>query len=334
MWWARRGLRSACVGRAEAIAKYTALGEHYKVHLIERRPPGETLTFYTHGRDESAWTDFCAGPHVPRTGLLKAVKLRSVAGAYWLGDEKNKQLQRIYGTVFATPAELDEFLRLEEEAKKRDHRKLGKELSISSCSMSTRRRCRSFCPAAYAALQQARRVRPEPLRPSRATTRSSPRRSSTERLFEDERPLTPTTARGCTSPVDGRRCSTRSWGSDAKASVADPTTQARQAFHGARLGELEAARPEADELPGPLPDVRPPKRRSYRELPMRLADFGRLHRYERGGVVHGLARVRSFSQDDAHIFCAPASVEAEMAAFLTTFYADLRGCSEFTSVST
>ena len=128
--------RKEVISREEALAMFERLGETYKVELIRSIPEGEEISLYKHGTHEKSsnyakdWFDVCEGPHVPRTGNLGAVKLMSVAGAYWRGDEKNPMLQRIYGTAFATQAELDEHLKLLEEAKQRDHRKLGKELDL------------------------------------------------------------------------------------------------------------------------------------------------------------------------------------------------------------
>jgi threonyl-tRNA synthetase len=118
------------IGRDQAIDLFRKMGETYKVDIIERVPKDEQLTLYRHGEPGHEWVDFCEGPHVPRTGKLAAIKLTSVAGAYWRGDEKNPMLQRIYGTAFPTAAALDEHLKALEEAKKRDHRKLGKELDL------------------------------------------------------------------------------------------------------------------------------------------------------------------------------------------------------------
>src|SRR5258706_9725251 len=118
------------VSRADVIEMFRKMGETYKVEIIERTPQDEVLTIYWHGEQGHEWVDFCEGPHVPSTGKLSAIKLTSVAGAYWRGDERNPMLQRIYGTAFPSKAELEEHLRLLEEAKQRDHRKLGRELDL------------------------------------------------------------------------------------------------------------------------------------------------------------------------------------------------------------
>ncbi|HEU4412816.1 MAG TPA: threonine--tRNA ligase [Polyangiaceae bacterium] len=311
--------RRRVVARAEAVERFRKLGEHYKVEIIESRPPGEELTFYEHGAPGSEWVDFCAGPHVPSTGLLRAVKLTSVAGAYWRGDERNKMLQRIYGTAFATPDALKEHLDLLEEAKKRDHRKLGKELGLFLFDEQA--------PAMPFLLPRGARVM------NRLVDFV---RSVYDREGYDE-VVTPQIFDKRLFETSGHLANYRdnmyfAFTEDDLDGLADALAAApaeaneRREFVRARVRELGRWAQKPMNCPSHCV-IFGQRRRSYRELPLRLADFGRLHRYERGGAVHGLARVRSFSQDDAHIFCSPESLEAEMAGFLRMLYALYRAFS-------
>jgi threonyl-tRNA synthetase len=259
------------VPRREAIERFEREGEPYKLYFATTKG-GETVSLYRQGD----WSDFCRGPHVPSTGRLGAFKLLSVAGAYWLGDEKNKMLQRIYGTAFFREDELERHLALLEEARRRDHRKLGRELDLFS-----------FHPEAPA----------------------SP-------FFH------PRGAALYNGLVDYVRELYRSYG---YTEVITP-----QIFDSAlwkRSGHYEHYHDHmffttVDEREYAVKPMNCPGhcllygegRHSYRELPMRLADFGRLHRYELSGVTAGLTRVRSFAQDDAHVFCTPDQVEAEVAS--------------------
>ncbi|HKQ62429.1 MAG TPA: threonine--tRNA ligase [Candidatus Polarisedimenticolaceae bacterium] len=259
--------------KTEAIAFFEREEEPYKLYFA-RTKGDATVTLYRQG----SWNDFCRGPHVPSTGRLGAFKLLSVAGAYWLGDEKNKMLQRIYGTAFFKPAELEEHLRLLEEARRRDHRKLGRELDLFS--------------------------------------------------FHAEAPASPffhpRGARVYTLLVDYVRELYARYGYD---EVITPQIFDAALWH--RSGHYDHYRDNmyfttADEREYAVKPMNCPahcllfgeQRRSYRELPVRFADFGRLHRYERSGVTAGLTRVRSFSQDDAHIFCRPDQVRDEVLGVL------------------
>ncbi len=304
--------RRRVVGRAEVLERFRALGEHYKVELIESRPEGEELTLYEHGKPGAEWADFCTGPHVPSTGLLRAVRLTSVAGAYWRGDERNKMLQRIYGTAFATPDALKEHLRLLDEAKKRDHRKLGKELELFFFDEQA--------PAMPFLLPRGARLLNRLVEFVRSVyDREGYDEVSTPQIFD--RKLFATSGHlehyrenmffaFTEDDLDGL----------ADALAAAPAEAAeRRAFVRARVHEMGRWAQKPMNCPSHCV-MFAQRRRSYRELPMRLADFGRLHRYERGGAVHGLARVRSFSQDDAHVFCTPATLESEMAGFLRMLY--------------
>lgn len=306
--------RREVVSRNEALALFEKMGETFKVEIIKSIPEGEEISLYKHGTHEKSqnydkdWVDVCEGPHVPRTSNLGAVKLTSVAGAYWRGDERNPMLQRIYGTAFATQEALDEHLKLIEEAKARDHRKLGKELELFifdpvSPAMPF------FLPRGayiYNALVDYMRalyvvegydevITPQVFDPKlfRASGHlgnynENMYRLWTEDLLEDAQAK--------------------------KADGSDPTA-------------VDLVKQLQDHSFGIKPMNCPShcvifgsRRRSYRELPWRMADFGRLHRYERGGVVHGLSRVRTFCQDDAHIFCTRDQVPEEIERFLKMFY--------------
>ena len=255
--------------RDEAIAYFEKEEEPYKIHFA-RTKGGESVSVYRQGE----WDDFCRGPHLPSTGRLGAFKLLSVAGAYWLGDERNKMLQRIYGTAFFTRKELDEHLRLLEEARKRDHRKLGRELDLFS--------------------------------------------------FHAEAPASPFFhPRGATvynGLVDHVRSLYRDYG---YSEVITPQIFDASLWH--KSGHYEHYRDNMyfTEVDGRQYAVKPMNcpshcllysegRHSYRELPIRIADFGRLHRYELSGVTAGLTRVRSFAQDDAHIFCTEEQIPSEV----------------------
>ncbi len=275
------------MSRQDAIALFREMGEHYKVEIIEGIPD-DHVSLYSQGD----FTDLCRGPHVPSTGRLKAFKLTSVAGAYWRGDEHNEMLQRIYGTAFPTPKELKEHLALLEEAKRRDHRKLGKELDLFS-----------FHPEAPA----------------------SP-------FFHPKGAIIYNTL------VDYIRGLYRQYGYD---EVLTPQILDVELWK--RSGHYENYREsmyftEADERQMAVKPMNCPShcllyaagKRSYRDLPLRIADFGRLHRYERSGVTAGLTRVRSFSQDDAHLFCTPEQIDAEVASVVDMLFRtyDLFGFSE------
>ncbi len=257
----------------EAIELFRGLGEDYKVEILSGIPD-ETVSLYRQGE----WVDLCRGPHLPGTGFIRAFRLTSVAGAYWRGDEKNEMLQRIYGTAFPSRKELKQHLALLEEARKRDHRKLGKELDLFS-----------FHPAAPA----------------------SP-------FFH------PKGAFVYNALVEYMRSLYRRYGYEEVI-----TPQIFDAGLWRRSGHYDHYKDNMyfthiDEREFGVKPMNCPghtfiyasKKRSYRDLPIRLADFGRLHRYEKSGVTAGLTRVRSFSQDDAHIFCASSQIEQEIACLL------------------
>ena len=258
------------VTREEAQAMFRAMGEHYKCELIDAIAPGETITLYRHGD----WVDLCRGPHVPRTGMLKAFRLTHVAGAYWRGDENKPMLARIYGTAFWRQEELDKHFVALEEAKKRDHRRLGKELDLFSFH-AVAPAMPFFHPRGaklvalltemvrnyYALLGFEEVITPQVVDTS-LFAQSGHLANYRENMFFSE--------------IDGRQFGLKPMNCPG---------------HTLIYGE---------------------RRRSYRELPIRMADFGRLHRYERSGVTAGLTRVRSFCQDDAHIFCREDQVGWEI----------------------
>jgi threonyl-tRNA synthetase len=260
--------------RAEAVAFFERENEPYKTYFA-RTKGGEFVSIYRQGD----WTDFCLGPHVPSTGRLRAFKLLSVAGAYWLGDEKNRMLQRIYGTAFFTQTELDQHLAMLEEARRRDHRKLGRELGLVSFhpeapatpffhprGASVYNALVAYVRGLYARYEYDEVVTPQILDVS-LWKRSGHYDHYRENMYFTE--------------VDGREYGVKPMNC--------PT-------HCLMFSE---------------------GRHSYRDLPMRLADFGRLHRYELSGATAGLTRVRSFCQDDAHIFCTPEQVRQEVAGVVS-----------------
>jgi threonyl-tRNA synthetase len=300
--------RREVVSRNEALSLFERMGETFKVEIIKSIPEGEEISLYRHGtpgKDE--WVDVCEGPHVPSTGFLRAVKLTSVAGAYWRGDERNPMLQRIYGTAFPTKEALEEHMRLIEEAKQRDHRKLGKELDLFFFDpvapampfflprgAFVYNRLVQYLRDLYAEYGYEEVITPQAFDPKLFRT-SGHLGNYNENMY-------------------------RLWTEDLlEESAGDKVSERKQLFD---LGKHLQANSFALK-PMNCPShcvIFGSRKRSYRELPWRVADFGRLHRYERGGVVHGLSRVRSFCQDDAHIFCTQEQVPEEIARFLRMFY--------------
>ena len=285
--------RRAVVTRDEAKQMFRDMGESYKLEIIDAIPPGEEVSLYRHGAAPHEWVDICEGPHVPSTGFLKAVRLTHVAGADWRGDERNPMLQRIYGTAFASPEALDEHLKRLEQAKQRDHRKLGKELELFMFDevapampfflprgAFVYQRMVGYVRGLYERHGYEEVITPQVFDPRlfRTSGHLGHYNENMYRLWtEDE----------LTSPPEKLKADLQQ-GSFALKPMNCPS-------HCVIFGS---------------------RRRSYRELPWRMADFGRLHRYERGGVVHGLARVRTFCQDDAHIFCEERQVPDEISKFI------------------
>jgi threonyl-tRNA synthetase len=260
--------------RDDAIARFNAMGEPLKVEVVSGIPQGERISGYRQGD----FYDLCRGPHIPNTGKLKAFKLLSIAGAYWKGDERNQMLSRIYGTAFHTQKELDEHLQRLEEAKQRDHRKLGKELDLFS-----------FHPQAPAS----------PFFHPKGTIVYNALVDYIRELYakyDYKEVITP-------QILDVSLWKTSGHYDNYADNMYFTTAEERE----------YAVKPM--NCPGHCVLFGSTKH-SYRDLPLRIADFGRLHRYERSGVTHGLTRVRTFCQDDAHLFCAPDQIKAEMASFL------------------
>ena len=256
--------------RDDAIKLFDKIGEKYKVQIIRDIPGDETLTIYRQGD----WFDLCRGPHVPSTGRLGAFKLLSVAGAYWRGDERNSMLQRIYGTAWSDEKELQEYLKRMEEAKARDHRKLGKELSLFHFS--------NLAPAMPIFLPKGAVIYNELI----DFVRSFYRRDGYSEV------VTPLL-----------------WDTELF-KISGHYDNYRDNMFFSEVEEREYGLKPMN-CPGDI-QIYAMERRSYRDLPIRLANFARLHRYERSGVTHGLTRVRSFAQDDAHIFIAPEQIQTEI----------------------
>ena len=270
--------------RDEAIQVFTDLGEQFKVELIQDLPGDETITVYRMGD----WFDLCRGPHVPSSSKIGVIKLTSVAGAYWRGDEKNPMLTRIYGTAWGNKKELEDYLFRLEEAKKRDHRILGKELDLFSFHQDAP--ANAFFHPKGAKLY--------------GLLEAYMRRSNGRYGFDElSTPLI--------MNVD-------LWH---KSGHYD---NYRDNMYFTKVDDVDAAVKPMN-CPGHCL-VYGSKRHSYRELPIRYSEFGRVHRHERSGVTHGLFRVRTFVQDDAHVFCSLDQLQDEIAQVLDqigTVYRDM-----------
>jgi len=256
--------------RDEAIKTFEQLGEKYKVEIIQGIPGDEPLSVYRQGE----WFDLCRGPHVPSTGRLGAFKLLSVAGAYWRGDERNAMLQRIYGTAWGDKEQLEAYLKQVEDAKARDHRKLGKELDLIYFS--------HFAPAMPNFLPKGAVIYNELIDFVR------------EFYFRDN-------YSEVVSPLI--------WDVELFKISGHYDNYAENMYMFDKDEREYGLKPM--NCPGHT-QIFAMERRSYRDLPIRYADFARLHRYERSGVTHGLARVRAFAQDDAHLFVTPEQIEPEI----------------------
>lgn len=260
------------VSKAEALKTYTEKGDPYKVELITDLQDG-TITFYTQG----TFTDLCRGPHLPDTSYIKAVKLTSIAGAYWRGNEKNKMLTRIYGITFPQKKQLDEYLVLLEEAKKRDHRKIGKELELFTFSQSVGQGLPLWLPKGA----QLREKLEQFLK-------------GVQKQYGYEQVITPHIGQKELYVTSGHYAK---YGKDSF-----------QPIHTPAEGEEFLLKPMNCPHHCEIYKVKP---RSYKDLPLRLAEFGTVYRYEQSGELHGLTRVRGFTQDDAHIFCRPDQLKDE-----------------------
>jgi threonyl-tRNA synthetase len=311
------------IDRQAAIDLFTKMGETFKVDIIKGFPEGEEVSLYKHGAPGAEWFDVCKGPHVPRTGMLKAIKLTSVAGAYWRGDERNPMLQRIYGTAFPSEKALAAHLKQIEEAKARDHRKLGKELDLFFFDniapampfflpkgAFVYNQLVSYIRGLYDEFGYEEVITPQAFDPKLFLT-SGHLPNYAENMY---RMWTEDQIEGLENIERNALAGTLGGPSEAPPSRNVPQTDKW----------YEGLREEAFGLkPMNCPShciIFGSRLRSYRELPWRVADFGRLHRYERGGVVHGLSRVRTFCQDDAHIFCDPKDVPKEIESFIKFLY--------------
>lgn len=260
------------VSKAEALKHFTEKGDEYKQELISELEDG-TITYYKTG----TFTDLCRGPHIPDTSCIKAIKLLSIAGAYWRGDEKRKQLTRIYGITFLKKKELEEYLVLLEEAKKRDHRKLGKELELFMFSEMVGKGLPMWLPKGTALR----------LRLQEFLTKI-------QKQYGYEQVMTPHIGNKQLYVTSGHW---DHYGHDSFQPITTPEE-----------GEVYLLKPMNCPHHCMIYKWQP---RSYKDLPLRLAEFGTVYRYEQSGELHGLTRVRSFTQDDAHIFCRPDQVKDE-----------------------
>ncbi len=260
------------VSKADALAYFTEKEDPYKLELIQDLPDG-SITFYTQGN----FTDLCRGPHIPDTGFIKAIKLTSIAGAYWRGDEKNKQLTRIYGITFPKAAELTEYLEKVEEAKRRDHRKLGKEMELFTFSQKVGQGLPMWLPKGAALRERLENF-----------LKKRQRRDGYDQV------ITPHIGNKELYITSGHY---EKYGADSFQAIKTPD-------------------PNEEFLLKPMNcphhcEIFKSKPRSYKDLPARFAEFGTVYRYEQSGELHGLTRVRGFTQDDAHIFCTEDQVKEE-----------------------
>ena len=260
------------VSKKDAIDFFKKKGDEYKLELLEGLEDG-SITFYHQGN----FTDLCRGPHIPSTGAIKAVKLLSVAGAYWRGDEKNKMLKRIYGITFPKQKELEEYLNLLEEAKKRDHRKLGKELDLFAFSEKVGMGLPLWLPKGTILRERLEQFM---------------RKAQVKAGYDPV--VTPHIGSKQLYVTSGHY---EKYGKDSF-----------QPIHTPDESEEFLLKPMNCPHHCEIYKTRP---RSYKDLPIRYAEFGTVYRYEQSGELHGLTRVRGFTQDDAHIFCRPDQVKEE-----------------------
>ncbi len=261
------------MSKADAVNYFTDKGDEYKLDLLQGLTDGE-ITFYTQGR----FTDLCRGPHIPNTGFIKAIKLTNIAGAYWKGDEKNKQLTRVYGVTFPSKKELDEHLLMLEEAKKRDHRKLGKELSIYTMDDDVGQGLIMWMPNGTVVIEELEKLAKE------TETEAGYKRVVTPHIAKESMYLTsghlPYYADSMYPPmeIDGEKYYLKS-------------------MNCPHHHKIFAAEPK-----------------SYRDLPYRIAEYGTVYRYEQSGELFGLMRVRCLHMNDAHIYCTKDQFNDEFRA--------------------
>ncbi len=271
-----RPLTRKSISRERALAVFSESGENYKVEIINDLPEEEEITIY----DQTDWYDLCRGPHLPSTGMIKAFKLTGSAGAYWRGSEKNPMLQRIYGTAFWNKKDLRQYLRDVEEAKKRDHRKLGRELDLFSVSEDVGPGLILWHP------------------------RGAKVRSVIEDFWKREH-----VSRGYEILYTPHMAKLDLWRLSGHVDF----------YRENMFSSMEVENSDYQIKPMNCPFhilIYKSKTRSYRDLPIRWAEIGTVYRYERSGVIHGLLRVRGFSQDDAHIFCRPDQIGREISEVL------------------
>lgn len=282
------------VSKAEAISYFEKKGDEYKLDLLSNLEDG-TITFYTQG----GFTDLCRGPHIPSTGLIKGIKLTNIAGAYWKGDEKNKMLTRIYGITFPNQKELDQYLVFLEEAKKRDHRKIGRELELFTFSEKVGAGLPLWLPKGAML---------------RNRLQDFMQKAQLESGYVPV--ITPHIGSKNLYVTSGHY---EKYGKDSFQPIKTPV-------EGEEFLLKPMNCPHHCEIYKAVP-------RSYKDLPLRLAEFGTVYRYEQSGELHGLTRVRGFTQDDAHLFCMPGQVKDEFKKVidLVLYVFDSLGFSDYTA---
>ena len=266
------------VAKADALKEFEAMGQQYKVEHISQDLEDGTITTYTQGN----FTDLCKGPHLLSTGSIKAIKITSVAGAFWRGDAKREQMTRIYGVTFPKKKMLDEYLAMLEEAKKRDHRKIGKEMELFMFSERVGKGLPIWLPKGTQLRLRLQDVLRHVLKP-----------------YHYQEVITPCIGSKNLYVTSGHYAH---YGKDAFQPIHTPE-------------------PEEEYMLKPMNcphhcEVYARKPRSYKDLPLRIAEFGTVFRYEKSGELHGLTRVRTFTQDDAHIFVRPDQVKAEFESII------------------
>ncbi len=282
------------ISKADAVKYFEEKGDEYKLDLLSKLEDGN-ITFYSQGN----FTDLCRGPHIPSTGIIKGIKLTSIAGAYWKGDEKNKMLTRIYGVTFPNQKELDEYLVFLEEAKKRDHRKIGKELELFTFSEKVGAGLPLWLPKGAMLRQRLQDF----MQKAQLETGYLP-------------VITPHIGSKSLYVTSGHY---EKYGKDSFQPIKTPV-------EGEEFLLKPMNCPHHCEIYKSSP-------RSYKDLPLRYAEFGTVYRYEQSGELHGLTRVRGFTQDDAHLFCMPNQVKEEFIKVidLVLYTLNSLGFSDFTA---